>query len=77
MSAKKSTKTFETAMKRLEEIVESLEDGSVPLESALELYEEGIELAVFCGEKLKTASIKLKKLSKSIDGRFGGSVSDE
>lgn len=70
MSSKKSTRTFESALKRLEEIVDSLERGTVPLEKAIELYEEGIELASFCGEKLKASELKLKKLSKSIDGQF-------
>jgi len=70
MSAKKIEKSFEAAVKRLENIVESLESGSVPLDQTLALYEEGIELAKWCGEKLQSAEVKLKKLSKSVEGKF-------
>lgn len=72
MSSKKSEKSFETALKRLESIVESLESGSVPLDKALALYEEGVELAKWCGQKLQSAEVRLKKLSKSVEGRFEG-----
>lgn len=71
MSSKKSTKhTFEGSLKRLEAIVESLEQGSVPLDEAVELYEEGIQLAKECGEKLKATELKIKKLTKDINGQF-------
>jgi exodeoxyribonuclease VII small subunit len=71
MTAKKSTKqTFEEAVKRLEEIVETLERGDVPLEKALDLYEEGIRLSRTCGESLKAADLRIKKLSKDIKGQF-------
>ncbi|MBM4168158.1 MAG: exodeoxyribonuclease VII small subunit [Ignavibacteria bacterium] len=70
MSAKKNEKTFESALKRLESIVDSLESGSVPLDRAMDLYEEGVELAKWCGQKLQATEIRLKKLSKSVEGRF-------
>jgi exodeoxyribonuclease VII small subunit len=71
MTAKKSSKqTFEEAIKRLEEIVEKLEQGNVPLDEALNLYEEGIQLSRTCSEKLKTAELRIKKLSKDIKGQF-------
>lgn len=44
--------TFETAMKQLEEIVEELESGDLPLEQALKKFEEGVKLSKFCSEKL-------------------------
>ncbi len=68
--AKENTGTFENSLKRLEEIVEKLETGSVPLDSALELYEEGIKISKQCLEKLTQAELKLKKLSKDINGNF-------
>ena len=40
--------TYEQAYKRLEEIVEKLENGSVPLEESMKLFEEGTKLANFC-----------------------------
>ncbi|MBI2619951.1 MAG: exodeoxyribonuclease VII small subunit [Ignavibacteriales bacterium] len=71
MSAKKPTKqSFEASLKRLEEIVESLEGGDIPLDQALGLYEEGLELSKQCNEKLKATELRLKKLSKTVDGQF-------
>lgn len=57
-------------MKRLEEIVEKLESGSVPLDNAMELYEEGVNISKQCLEKLSQAELKLKKLSKDVNGNF-------
>lgn len=57
-------------MKRLEEIVDALEEGEASLDEAMALYEEGLELSRFCGEKLKATELRLKKLSKTIDGQF-------
>lgn len=71
MSAKKLTKqTFEEAIKRLEEIVEALEGGDVPLDKALSLYEEGIQLSRNCSENLKAAELRIKKLGKDVKGQF-------
>ncbi len=71
MSAKKSSKqTFEDAIKRLEEIVAALEQGDVPLDEALNLYEEGVQLSRSCGERLKEAELRIKKLNKDIKGQF-------
>ena len=70
MTTKKIGKTFESALKRLEEIVQALEEGETPLDEAMALYEEGLELSRFCSEKLKATELRLKKLSKSIDGQF-------
>lgn len=44
--------TFEEAMKQLEEIVQELESGDLPLEKAILKYEEGVRLSRFCSEKL-------------------------
>ena len=55
--------TFEDAIKRLEEIAAMLEQGGVPLEQSLKLYEEGSALAAFCAGKLKTAQQKIIELS--------------
>jgi len=61
-------RTFESAMKRLEEIATLLEDGEQSLEKSLKLFEEGIELAKFCSQKLDEADKKLKLLVKKEDG---------
>ena len=54
--------TYESAVKRLEEIVEILEKGSLPLEESLILFEEGRILADFCNSVLDSAEQKLKTL---------------
>ena len=71
MGAKKVQKgSFESALKRLESIVESLEQGKVSLDEAVNLYEEGIQLSKECAEKLKATELRIKKLAKSVGGNF-------
>jgi exodeoxyribonuclease VII small subunit len=73
MAAKKrdpNAQTFEEALKRLEEIVDRLERGDVPLEDSLKLYEEGLEISKACGERLAQAELTLKRLSKNAKGTF-------
>jgi len=74
-SAKKDS-SFDHQLKRLEEIVETLEHGGVPLEKAIEMYEEGVEISKQCLEKLNQSELKLKRLTKSIDGNFELFVED-
>jgi len=62
--------SFEESLHRLEEIVEQLESGSVPLEESMRLYEEGIVLSKRCAEKLKGAELTLKRLGKDMEGNF-------
>lgn len=56
--------TFESALKRLEEIVKILEKGEIPLEDSISLFEEGISLKKFCQEKLDSAEKKIKIISE-------------
>jgi len=58
-------KTFEQAIKRLEEIVAELEEGNLPLEESLKIYEEGVELTKFCSTKLNETEDKIKTLVKT------------
>lgn len=69
-SKKESKRTFEQSIRRLEQIVEDLEQGDVPLDDALKMYEEGIVLSKACVEKLTQSEFRLKKLSKDIEGSF-------
>lgn len=69
-SKKESKRTFEESIRRLEQIVGDLEQGDVPLDDALKMYEEGIELSKACVEKLTQSEFRLKKLSKDIEGSF-------
>jgi len=56
--------TYEQAMKRLEEIVEKLDDGSLPLEDSIKLFEESTKLAAFCNDTLEKAKLKVTELSE-------------
>jgi len=55
---------FESALKRLEEIVQKLEEGNLSLDDSLKLFEEGIQLSRFCTKKLSEAEKKVEKLIK-------------
>jgi len=59
---------FETALKRLEEIVKKLENGDQSLDSALQLFEEGIKLSRFCHSTLEQAERRVEILLKSSSG---------
>ncbi len=65
MSIKSIAKlSFEDGMRRLEEIINSLESGKVELENAVELYNEGMKLQEYCEEKLNNAKLKVEKIVK-------------
>jgi exodeoxyribonuclease VII small subunit len=59
---------FETALKHLEEIVKKLEGGELSLDSALELFEEGIKLSRLCHTKLEQAERRVEILLKTTAG---------
>ena len=56
--------TYEQAMARLEEIVEKLDDGSLPLDESIKLFEESTKLASFCNTSLEKAKLKITELSE-------------
>lgn len=60
--------TFEQALARLEEIVKGLENGSLPLDKSIELFEEGNALVKLCTEKLDTAEQKVRILTETATG---------
>ncbi len=55
-------KTFESALKQLEQITEELEDGDLSLDKSLKKFDEGIQLAQFCNEQLEEAKAKVELL---------------
>jgi exodeoxyribonuclease VII small subunit len=59
---------FEDALNKLEKIVSKLEEGDIPLEESLKLFEEGIRLSRFCNQKLDEAEKKVEILLKGKDG---------
>ncbi|MFJ5715597.1 exodeoxyribonuclease VII small subunit [Neobacillus sp. NPDC093127] len=60
--------TFEEAMTKLEQIVDKLEEGDVPLEEAITFYKEGMELSKICHDKLKSVEEQLTQIITE-DGR--------
>ena len=55
---------FETAMRELEELVEKLEQGELPLEESLAAFERGVMLTRTCQTALKDAEQKVEILLK-------------
>jgi exodeoxyribonuclease VII small subunit len=62
--------TFEAALKRLEEVLGSLEHGDLVLEESLAAFEEGVRLVKFCQQKLDEVEKKVELLLKDDAGRF-------
>jgi len=60
--------TFEDAMASLENIVQELESGDLPLEKAMQRFEEGIKLSKFCSGKLDETEKKITLLTGNADG---------
>ena len=61
---------FENALDKLEEIVRKLEEGELPLDDSLRMFEEGVKLARFCGGKLDAAERRIEVLMKNEQGRI-------
>ena len=59
---------FEQALDKLENIVEEMEKGSVPLDKSMKLFEEGVKLAKFCSIKLREVEKKVEILKKDVNG---------
>jgi exodeoxyribonuclease VII small subunit len=67
MGAEKDNKkmTFETALARLEAIVQEMEDGKTDLDSMLRSFEEGQRLVQFCNGRLQEVERKIEQLAKA------------
>jgi exodeoxyribonuclease VII small subunit len=63
-------KKFEAALTRLEEIVQELEKGELPLEQSLKLFEEGIKLSRVCNKRLEEAERRVEILLKDKAGKI-------
>jgi len=66
MSAKKPK--FEEALKKLEKIVNKLEEGELPIEESLKLFEEGVKLSRIANNVLEGAEKKIEMLVKGENG---------
>jgi exodeoxyribonuclease VII small subunit len=61
--------SFEEAFTQLEAAVAALQDGQMPLESALHYYEEGMKLAQHCSDLLEKAELRVQQLRMSDEGK--------
>jgi exodeoxyribonuclease VII small subunit len=59
---------FEDALARLEQIVDTLEGGSLPLEESLKAFEEGVVMARRCAKYLEEAEKRIELLTKDESG---------
>ncbi len=64
------TLSFEKAFARLEEILEKMNAGTLPLEDSLRLYEEADQLIQICSKKLGQAEAKIEMLVKNREGEL-------
>jgi exodeoxyribonuclease VII small subunit len=63
-----SDMTFEEALQRLEQVVDTLEAGSLSLEDSLKAFEEGVLLARRCAKYLEEAERRIELLTKDESG---------
>jgi exodeoxyribonuclease VII small subunit len=70
MADEKKEIPFENALKKLEGIVQNLEQGDLSLEDALKHYEEGVKMADLCQRRLTEAQKRVEVLVKMNPGKF-------
>jgi exodeoxyribonuclease VII small subunit len=56
---------FEQALKRLQHIIEQLEDDSLSLETSINLYEEGVALSKQCATYLEDVKLRIEKVNQT------------
>jgi exodeoxyribonuclease VII small subunit len=69
MSSNEQPKSFEASLEALERIVQQLEQGDLPLEKSLELFEQGIGLSRQCQDRLNQAERRIEILLRDNQGR--------
>jgi exodeoxyribonuclease VII small subunit len=72
-----SIKDFESAIAELEQIVKQLEDGDLPLERSLALFERGIALSRYCHDQLGAAERRIEQLTERGDLRDASHLLDQ
>jgi len=61
---------FEKSLGRLEEVVRRLEHANLPLDEAMKLFEEGVDLAQKCQKQIEQAEGRVDILLKSAHGKL-------
>lgn len=62
--------SFEKDLKRLEDIVAKMEEGDVPLNESMKLFEEGVKLSRLCSERLDKAEKKVEIITADKNGNI-------
>lgn len=68
---------FEQSLARLEQIVETLDDGNLPLEKSLALFKEGTKLARACRELLAEAEVQVKEALRDVESTRSAADEDD
>ena len=72
MSENKTSASFESTMKRLNEIVEALNNSSIALDDAFKLFEEGLQCVKSCDSALKAYENKYNELVEPLKKEGNG-----
>lgn len=72
-----ATMSFEDALRELEQIVQKLEAGDVPLDDSIRIYERGAALKAHCEARLREAELKVEKIVLGADGPRGLEKADD
>lgn len=70
----KTAPPFEEARQRLEDLIEALEDGKVPLAEMVEKHEEANKLLEVCQSQLQDAQLRVEQLGKKTGERESSSI---
>jgi len=68
MTEQQMPESFEAAIEKLEKIVTRLESGDVPLEEAIDLFQEGMRLSQYCSQKLEQVERRIEMLMEDENG---------
>lgn len=68
MAARKKEIKFEEAIQRLEEIAEAMESKSLSLEDSIKMFQEGMDIAKLCNQKLDEAEKRVNIIVKNSNG---------
>lgn len=63
--AEQERPSFEEALKKLETIVNELENEDITLEDSVKLYEEGVKMSRFCTEILEQAELRIEQVNEA------------
>lgn len=69
-AAEQASQDFEANLEQLEEIVQKLEDGNLPLDQSLKLYEQGVRAYRLCQKTLSEAELEVRKLVETVEGEL-------